>query len=528
MNKNHITKYARLLLFSLLVTMLAACGGEDTAAPNQPNSNRSVQGQVHNILTGDLLNDATVTISGHSTHTTSGRFILNNLPDTGNLVVKVSKNGFVTTSRRVTFTPGSMTATVEVLVLPVTTDQQINASSLNTDVTVNVPNSVASVLLPAGSLIDPDTGAAPTGNVTAHLTPINPAANVNAMPGDYTAIDTNGTEYIIESFGALSASFTDASGNELNLAPNTLATVRIPVSSRGNTTPQTIPLYYFDEDRGLWVQEGTATLDPTGSFYEGTVSHFTVWNADRLYESITITGCVENAAGNPVNHARVSMEGQDYNGSSHAFTNSQGIFTIQAKRGGISLLNGIFADKLSSTVTVGDDEDTNFDLDITSSCLILANEAITARLTWGENPADLDTHLYGPNDYHIWFSNLGSLNSAPFAQLDVDDTDSFGPEVLTIAQFPEPGTYRYAVHHYSGTSTISNSSAQIRLRLNGRTSIFTPPPGQSATDDLWNVFNLIVDANGNVTLEVVNTWSSLVQARRMSANIKDEIMHSSK
>lgn len=524
-------QWVRALLILFFTTVLSACGGGGeggTTPSNTPTGNRSVQGQVINLSTGDLLDNATVTISGQSTQTNSGTFTLNNLPNTGDLVVNVRKNGFVSTSRRTIFAPGATTASIEISVVPVAQRTSLSASQLASDITLNIPNSAARVFLPAGSLINPATGASPNVNVVANLTPINPAANVNAMPGDYSAIDEQGVPHIIESFGALAASFEDAAGNELNLAPNTLATIRIPVSSRRSNIPQSIPLYYFDESRALWVQEGTATLDATASYYEGTVAHFTVWNADILYNSITITGCVENAAGNRLQNASVSMEGQDYNGSSRAFTNAQGIFNIQAKRGGVSLLNAILGNKLSSTVTVGDNEDTSTNVNITDSCLVVANDAITARLTWDENPRDLDTHLFGPNNYHIWFSDLGSLNSAPFAQLDVDDTDSFGPEVLTIVQFPEPGTYRYGVHHYAGTSTISNSGAQVRLSLNGQTRIFTPPPGQGATDDFWNVFNLIVDANGNVSLQVVNTWTSIPASRNISAQTKDDIIYSRK
>lgn len=522
------TQWVRALLVTLFVTTLTACGGGGETTSVQPTGNRTIQGQVNNIVTGNLVDNATVTIAGRSVDTTAGQFTLNNLPNTGDLIVEVRKDGFVATSRKASFAPGATATTIEMLMLPVTQSTQFSASNLANGITLVESNTSASVFLPAGSLIDPATGATPTVDVVANLTPINPAANVNAMPGDYTAIDTQGVEHVIESFGALSATFNDVSGNELNLAPNTLATVRIPVSSRNNTVPQSIPLYYFDVSRGLWIQEGIATLDASGNFYEGTVSHFTVWNADILYDSITITGCIENAAGNKVANASVVLEGQDYNGSSQAYTNAQGVFNIQAKRNGVSLLNGIFGDKLSSTVTIGDNESTDTNVDITASCLVLSNEAITVRLTWGENPSDLDTHLFGPNDYHIWFSDLGSLNSAPFAQLDVDDTTSFGPEVLTITQFPEPGTYRYGVHHYAGTSTITDSSAQVRLSLNGQTSIFTPPAGQGASDDFWNVFNLIVDASGNVTLQVVNTWTSIPASRNISARAKGDIIYSTK
>ena len=57
-------------------------------------------------------------------------------------------------------------------------------------------------------------------------------------------------------------------------------------------------------------------------------------------------------------------------------------------------------------------------------------------LTWGENPRDLDSHLWTPSiegsPYHVYFGSKGSENSRPYAQLDVDDVSSYGPENITI------------------------------------------------------------------------------------------------
>ena len=61
-----------------------------------------------------------------------------------------------------------------------------------------------------------------------------------------------------------------------------------PAAPRAPTLPATFPLYHLNETTGRWTQEGTATLqtDPaTGAkYYEGTVSHFSTWNADRMIE----------------------------------------------------------------------------------------------------------------------------------------------------------------------------------------------------------------------------------------------------
>ncbi|MCA9759806.1 MAG: carboxypeptidase regulatory-like domain-containing protein, partial [Candidatus Eisenbacteria bacterium] len=87
-------------------------------------------------------------------------------------------------------------------------------------------------------------------------------------------------------------------------------------------------------------------------------------------------------------------------------------------------------------------------------------------LTWGEVPFDLDAHLRTPLidgvSYEVYYAFLGSETEAPFAQLDADDTESFGPETVTIAQ-SLAGTYSYFVYNYSEDPAIAGSGAQVEL-----------------------------------------------------------------
>lgn len=136
------------------------------------------------------------------------------------------------------------------------------------------------------------------------------------------------------------------------------------------------------------------------------------------------------------------------------------------------------------------------------------------KLTWGSNPSDLDSHLTGPVDgsatrFHVYYSNSGSQTAAPYAELDVDDVSSFGPEIITINRFT-PGVYRYSVHHYSGSSTIPASPARVELTLNGATSVFTPPATGTAltTDSVWVVMELTVDSAGAITVAPINTYTT--------------------
>ncbi|OYU46548.1 MAG: hypothetical protein CFE44_01510 [Burkholderiales bacterium PBB4] len=140
-------------------------------------------------------------------------------------------------------------------------------------------------------------------------------------------------------------------------------------------------------------------------------------------------------------------------------------------------------------------------------------------LNWGENPSDLDSHLTGPGTgadrWHVYYSDQ---SSGGVCALDVDDVSSFGPETVTCpatrasaGTVPlRPGVYRYSVHHYSGTSHIGNSGANVRLELgNGAVYTYTPPAvAWRGEDDVWTVFELTVNTDGSLSVAPVNTLGS--------------------
>jgi hypothetical protein len=76
------------------------------------------------------------------------------------------------------------------------------------------------------------------------------------------------------------------------------------------------------------------------------------------------------------------------------------------------------------------------------------------------------------------------------AQLDQDITGGFGPETITIPS-QRTGTYKYAIHHFSGSQTISTSGATVNV-FRGGTLIgtFRPPEGGIGGGDVWHVFDL--------------------------------------
>jgi len=112
-------------------------------------------------------------------------------------------------------------------------------------------------------------------------------------------------------------------------------------------------------------------------------------------------------------------------------------------------------------------------------------------LTWGEQPRDLDSHLTGPGadgsePFHIYFID----QTTDGAVLDRDDTQSFGPETITV-DASRDGVYRYSVLRFSAGSDadLSNSDARVQvIEADGVVADFFVPRGAG---DLWTVFDLI-------------------------------------
>lgn len=127
-------------------------------------------------------------------------------------------------------------------------------------------------------------------------------------------------------------------------------------------------------------------------------------------------------------------------------------------------------------------------------------------LAWGANPDDLDSHLWVPtgggNYYHVYYSDEGSVTEPPFAELDTDDTNGYGPETVTV--YPEySDLYVYGVYHYGGEGTLRTSEATLRI-YEGNNLIHTlsVPDQHDEEGWWWNVcsFNAVTGV-----FNIVNT-----------------------
>ncbi len=509
----------RPVFFWSLSLLFIACGGDDgeynTLPPSEkPLSSGKITGQVFNGISGDSVFAATVNADGKSTKTAKdGSYTLSNVTLSDRIMVTVSTPGFADQSKITRISSSSPNASLPISILPIGLTQEFSPNSAQI---LTVADSSARVILAESSLVQTN-GNAPNGNVTVNLTVIDPTVDIEWMPGNMQTNVNDEALSPIESFGAILITFTDSKNNKLNLAQGKNATIRIPLADKTGNPPSTLPLYFYNKDNSLWVKEGRAALvfDPAGHYYESTVSHFSTWSAGTLYPQVRINGCIENSSSERITGVNITSVGDNYSSTTSTVTNSSGHFSIIGKSNASVLLFGSRAGKKTNTVKL---QMTEVDTTI-ESCLVLptgdetGDTAVSIKLSWGESPLDIDAYFIGPRGIRIRFDFSGSLVSFPFSRLDVDDKDSFGPEVITIFKFPVAGTYRYLVNNYSRTFTaettegITGSPTRVELNVNGEITLFTPPTGEKNNHLTWHVFEFVVADDGRFSVKPINTWS---------------------
>lgn len=131
-------------------------------------------------------------------------------------------------------------------------------------------------------------------------------------------------------------------------------------------------------------------------------------------------------------------------------------------------------------------------------------------LEWGSTPTDLDSHLEGETDsgtsFHIFFREKSASDSnGTIADLDLDDTTSYGPETTTIHDLN--GRYDFFVHNFTpSTGTLEGSGAKVSVYLPGQpVQVFDVNDGP-IDGDYWHVCTI---DHGNLERSTAQTESSV-------------------
>jgi hypothetical protein len=299
----NVDKYKKLLLPVFISMSMVACGGgggSSDAGTTQPpisENQTAVQAMVQSS-DGSLLKGVTVSVLDQKAITNENGIAQLNVKvpkGISEVVVKYEAEGFVNqsvlvkTSELTNVTGHMLFAKDLVPVDEIEKAQVIKATSL--DATISIPENA----------FVKANGSFAQGKVNVYFTPWDINSNdLNAMPANGFALDAQGNRAQLISAGMITATFIDAAtGEKLQLAPNKTADIQmnVPFSSINNTKLSEgtkIPMWHFDESKGLWVEEGEGEVvksvnSSTGLAVKATVSHFSTWNWDF---KINATGSV--------------------------------------------------------------------------------------------------------------------------------------------------------------------------------------------------------------------------------------------
>lgn len=163
------------------------------------------------------------------------------------------------------------------------------------------------------------------GVVAVHSAFIDPTSDgfENRMPGNLRAINERGREQFLESFGMMAVELKTESGEELQLDPAFPATIQFPIpSSLLSVAPNSMPLWFFNENNGYWIEEGTVVKK--GMLYEGKVSHFTYWNCDIPHDRIFYRTHLVDGDGSPLSNVKVNISDPTSNLKGYVLSDNTG------------------------------------------------------------------------------------------------------------------------------------------------------------------------------------------------------------
>ncbi len=334
------------LLLLVLVGLLAfsSCKKDPVIDDNPPIDNTRNFNDIVTSVVGVVVDRNNVAIEdalvefGQETAMTdeNGVFRIDNATVRENRAfVKVTKDGYFHGSRTY-FAHANQRSQVRIHLLEKTIQGSINSSGGN----VTLPEGVK-LDFPADAVANAD-GTPYTGTVQVAAQYLDPTANdLNfIMPGDLRGITTENVEEGLSSYGMVAVELIGSGGELLNVADGKTVTLTMPVAStQSSVAPSEIPLWFFDEVTGVWMEEGVATLQ--GGEYVGEVSHFTFWNCDVNWDLIYLDGSV-------------LLEGAAYEGAlvCLTFDNGNGFYTACDYTNEMGLYSGKVPTNTTFEITV--------------------------------------------------------------------------------------------------------------------------------------------------------------------------------
>lgn len=325
MNKLNIIKLNLLILtFTLLFT---GCGGGGRSTVGATyNTNAVHSGQVKDSLTGKGLGNVKVSIGDSNTTTdVNGYYTFSNLTPSDEVVVNFEKEGYLLGSTKIqlkSLSEDNTTASnyLEYTMRAHTYQWDYGSTEEIANAYINIDTSISYIDIAETTY---------SGIISAELTILDLTTDEGKelFSGSFKGINNNGEIVQFKSYGLTSIHLKDNNGNALSFANGETGTL-IFNNISSSEKPDTIPLWYYDYDQGIWFEEGYAELQDNGT-YKGEISHLDTWSLNIPLEDDPgiYIGRIIDVNGAPIGDVRVYAVGENWV-SSNLTTNENGVFEL--------------------------------------------------------------------------------------------------------------------------------------------------------------------------------------------------------
>ncbi len=276
----------------ILAVIANSCVESNSNRPEEaPHTSTPISGKIYDE-NGNVLSGVTI-LSGdnQATSDSSGHFNINvDTTISNRYVLRIKKDGYFD---RIYSKMASDTMDYPIQLIKKEPSDFVTFEKFKSEEGATVKVNGASVTIPKAGLVKRD-GNDYNGMVNITVVYLSPSKNIYPlMPGsDLMALAANGDTTPLISYGMINVEMTDETGEMLQLKNGCEALLKYP-APEGFTAHDTIPLWYFNEENGLWIEDGYSVK--RGDEYVGTVKHFTWWNCDiELSNGATIRCRLKN------------------------------------------------------------------------------------------------------------------------------------------------------------------------------------------------------------------------------------------
>ncbi|MEL6989412.1 MAG: hypothetical protein AAGK97_16490, partial [Bacteroidota bacterium] len=233
-------------------------------------------------------------------------------------LVRVDKDGFFQGSRRF-FPKANQENRVQIQLLEKTI---VGSFQTNTGGKIDIGN--ASVDFDPSS-IRLENGDAYSGEVMVAAKWLDPsiAITLDQMPGNLIGVNAEVEEVALSTYGMIAVELEGSNGEALNIVNDQTAQISMNVPANLlASAPNEIPLWSYNEQYGIWVEEGKATLQ--NNQYVGEVSHFSFWNCDVPADMVELSLSLEDGNGTPLANHKVRLSLSSNASTCSGYTDSDG------------------------------------------------------------------------------------------------------------------------------------------------------------------------------------------------------------